>query len=410
MRRKRFLFVLIMVILVIFIFLFFILKPEKEVIMTNLIGQDISEAEKFAKKYNLDLKIDRQYSKTERENIVLEQSIKKGSSLKDVKTLKVIVSKGEIKSEEYASSRVNELGNIPVMMYHGIHNKSNSETNYIGGNVDKDGYQRTSEAFRNDLETYYQQGYRMIRLDDYVDGKIDVEFGKSPIVLTFDDGLDNNIKVTGLDENGNIIIDPNSAVGILEEFKAKYLDYHVTATFFVNSSLFDQPEYDDKILLWLLDNGYDIGNHSMTHPDFTKIDSMKTQSEIGKLYQILDNKIANRYVNIVALPFGSPYSKGHENFNYIIKGSIDGYNYETKATLRVGWEADYSPFDINFDPLLIKRIRAYDNNGQDFDIEMNLKLLSNKKYISDGDVDTIVVPKDIKGNLNNTKNLEVITY
>lgn len=410
MRRKSFLFALIMVILVIFIFLFFILKPEKEVIMPNLIGQDISEVEKFAKKYNLDLKIDRQYSKTEKENIVLEQSIKKGSSLKKFKKLRVIVSKGSIKPEEYARSKVNELGNIPVMMYHGIHNKSNSETNYIGGNVDKDGYQRTSEAFRNDLETYYQQGYRMIRLDDYVEGKIDVEFGKSPIVLTFDDGLDNNIKVTGLDENGNIIIDPNSAVGILEEFKAKYPDYHVTATFFVNSSLFNQPEYDDKILLWLLDNGYDIGNHSMTHPDFTKIDSMKTQLEIGKLYQILDDKISNRYVNIVALPFGSPYSKGHSNFNYIIKGSIDGYNYETKATLRVGWEADYSPFDINFDPLLIKRIRAYDNNGQDFDIEMNLKLLSNKKYISDGDVDTIVVPKDIKGNLNNTKNLEVITY
>lgn len=410
MRRKSFLFALIMVILVIFIFLFFILKPEKEVIMPNLIGQDISEVEKFAKKYNLDLKIDRQYSKTEKENIVLEQSIKKGSSLKKFKKLRVIVSKGSIKPEEYARSKVNELGNIPVMMYHGIHNKSNSETNYIGGNVDKDGYQRTSEAFRNDLETYYQQGYRMIRLDDYVEGKIDVEFGKSPIVLTFDDGLDNNIKVTGLDENGNIIIDPNSAVGILEEFKAKYPDYHVTATFFVNSSLFNQPEYDDKILLWLLDNGYDIGNHSMTHPDFTKIDSMKTQLEIGKLYQILDDKISNRYVNIVALPFGSPYSKGHSNFNYIIKGSIDDYNYETKATLRVGWEADYSPFDINFDPLLIKRIRAYDNNGQDFDIEMNLKLLSNKKYISDGDVDTIVVPKDIKGNLNNTKNLEVITY
>ena len=148
----------------------------------------------------------------------------------------------------------------------------------------------------------------------------------------------------------------------------------------------------------------------MTHPDFTKIDSSKTQVEIGKLYQLLDSKILNRYVNIVALPFGSPYKKSHNNFNYIIKGSIDNYNYETKATLRVGWEADYSPFDINFDPLLIKRIRAYDNNGQDFDIEMNLKLLNSKRYISDGDSSTIVIPKDVKGNLNNTKNLKVITY
>lgn len=410
MRRKRLLFVFVMVILFITLFLLLFLKTKQETVMPDFVGQDISKVESFVNEYNLTLKIDRKYSQTVAENVVMEQSIKKGSPLKEIKTLNVVVSKGKIKTEEYAQSKINELGNVPVMMYHGIHNKLNSETDYTGGNVDKDGYQRTSEAFRNDLETYYNQGYRMISLNDYVDGNINVEFGKSPIILTFDDGLENNIKVTGLDENGDIIIDPNSAVGILEAFKKKYPDYHITATFFVNSSLFNQPEYNDKILTWLIDNDYDIGNHSMTHPDFTKIDSSKTQVEIGKLYQLLDSKIPNRYVNIVALPFGSPYKKSHNNFNYIIKGSIDNYNYETKATLRVGWEADYSPFDINFNPLLIKRIRAYDNNGQDFDIEMNLKLLNSKRYISDGDSSTIVIPKDVKGNLNNTKNLKVITY
>ena len=57
--------------------------------------------------------------------------------------------------EDYKSNNVDELGEVPIMMYHGIHNKRNSETKYIGGNVDKDGYQRTSEAFANDLEFYY---------------------------------------------------------------------------------------------------------------------------------------------------------------------------------------------------------------------------------------------------------------
>ena len=52
-----------------------------------------------------------------------------------------------------------------------------------------------------------KKGYRMIRLDDYINGKVDVEYGKSPIILTFDDGNEDNIKVTGLDDNGNIIID-----------------------------------------------------------------------------------------------------------------------------------------------------------------------------------------------------------
>jgi hypothetical protein len=91
---------------------------------------------------------------------------------------------------------VNELGRIPVMMYHGIQNIT--KTNYPGGNIDEEGYQRTATAFRKDLEFYYQNNYRMIRLNDYVQGIIDVPIGKSPLVLTFDDGNANNIKVTGL--------------------------------------------------------------------------------------------------------------------------------------------------------------------------------------------------------------------
>ena len=280
----------------------------------------------------------------------------------------------ELTIEDYKNNNVDELGEVPIMMYHGIQNKLNSETQYIGGNIDKDGYQRTSEAFRNDLEFYYNSGYRMIRLTDYVDGNIDVELGKSPIILTFDDGLSNNIKVDGIDSNGEIIIDPNSAVGVLESFKEKYPDYNVTATFFINGGIFGQEEYNEKILKWLVKNGYDVGNHTYTHVNFTKVDSLKTQEEVGKIYELLDNIIPNKYVNIVALPFGSPYLVDHENMKYILNSSYNNKNYVTKSTLRVGWKAESSPFSSEFNPKFLKRIRAYDNDGKEFDIEMNFKL------------------------------------
>ena len=269
-----------------------------------------------------------------------------------------------------------------------------NETEYIGGNVDKDGYQRTSEAFKSDLEFYYNEGYRMIRLTDYVDGNINVELGKSPIILTFDDGLINNIKVIGLDENGNIIIDPNSAVGILESFKSKYPDYNVTATFFVNGELFGQEKYNEKILKWLIGNGYDIGNHTYSHVNFSNVDTKKSQEEVGKIYEIFDNIIPEKYVNIVALPFGSPYSLDHVNMEYIFNSNYNGKTYETKAALRVGWEAECSPFSDEFNPKFLKRIRAYDNSGKEFDIEMNFKLLKSNKYISDGDINKVVIPSN----------------
>lgn len=311
--------------------------------------------------------------------------------------------------EDYNNMGINELGNIPIMMYHGIHNKKNSDTEYTGGNVDRDGYQRTSEAFRNDLEFYYNNGYRMIRLNDYIDGNIDTEAGKSPIVLTFDDGLSNNIKVTGLDKNGNIVIDPNSAVGILEEYKSKYPDFNVTATFFINSALFNQPDYNKEIIEWLIDHGYDIGNHTYSHVDFSKVDNDKTMEEVGSMYNILD-KYTNKYINVIALPFGSPYNINHPNIESILKSTYGGKTYNTKAMLRVGWCSEESPFSKNFNPQFLKRIRAYDNNGNDFDIEMNFNILKNTKYISDGDPNTIVVKESEKNNISSLYNKKIVTY
>jgi len=372
--------------------------------LDNLVGMNISSVLEYSDSNDIEIEVSYQYSDTVNKDLVISQSVDEGSLVDEIEVLEIVVSLGSIDYSEY---NVNELGEVPIMMYHGI--KNVSDTKYIGGNVDKDGYTRTSEAFREDLEFYYNKGYRMIRLDDFVNGDIDVELGKSPIILTFDDGNENNFKVLGKDDDGSLIIDPNCAVGILEEFKKKYPDYGVTATFFVNSSLFFQEEYNEEIIKWLVDNGYDVGNHTISHVDFKSVDSNKTQKEVGGIYNILDSIIPNRYVKIVALPFGSPYSKEHSNYEYILNGNYEGIDYETKACLRVGWKANESCFDKNFDATFLKRIRAYDNNGVEFDIEMNFKLLDKSRYISDGLVDTVVIKDSDSSRVNDT-NKEVITY
>lgn len=372
-------------------------------LMVNLINQTKEDAIKYCEENGLNYQIEEEYSENKKD-LVINQSISENNEINIGDNIILKISKGL----DYELLKVNELGNIPVMMYHGIENITDNK--YTGGNIDKDGYHRTADAFRKDLEFYYQSGYRMIRLNDYVNGIIDVKAGYSPIVLTFDDGLSNNIKVLGLDDNGNIIIDPNSAIGILEEFKKKYPDFNVTATFFVNGGLFSQYGYNEKILNWLVDNGYDVGNHSYSHADFTTLSKEQSVKEIGSLYNLLDKYIPGKYVNIVALPFGSPYSNTHDNFSSILKGNYNGKYYETISTLRVGWEADYSPFSKNFSSNFLKRIRAYDNNGKEFDIEMNFNILKNTRYISDGDKNTITVKESNKDKINNIYNLDIITY
>ena len=376
-------------------------NKNNKIYMEDLSTKNIDSIKEYCDSVGINVTFEEEYSNYPKGSFI-GQSVVPGDEIGDVV---VKISKG-VDPNLYIENHVDELGRVPIMMYHGIHNV---DPKYVGGNVDKDGYQRTASAFRNDLEFFYSSGYRMVRLIDYVNGIIDVPFGKSPIVLTFDDGLENNIKVIGLDDNGDIIIDPNSAVGILEEFKNKYSDFNVTATFFVNGGLFNQEEYNEKILNWLVDHGYDVGNHSYSHADFSKIDNNKSIYEIGSVYKMLDSILGDKYVNIVALPFGSPYKKSHGNFSYIMNGSYEGFEYNTISALRVGWEADYSPFSNDFDKSFLKRIRAYDNNGVDFDIEMNFKLLESNRYISDGNKNLIVFPKDEENKFNNF-NLEYISY
>ena len=398
MRKKRKLniskiVVFIIVVIILVLGVFFILnksKENKKLLMIEL--TTLEEANTFTKDNNLKLEVSYEYSDEIEKDKVISQSIKKGTELKDNDIIIVVISKGKIDKDKLASDGINELGKVPIMMYHGIREKTSNSTGTVGGNVDKDGYNRTPESFRKDLEFYYEKGYRMIRLDDYINGKVDVEYGKSPIILTFDDGNEDNIKVTGLDDNGNIIIDKNSAVGILEEFKKKHPDANVTATFFVNGGIFNQSEYNDKILKWMVENGYDIGNHTQTHLDIKKSSGDRVQKEIAYVYDKLEELIPGKYVKIIALPFGSPYTKTHDNFKYVLSTTYNGKTYDTEAALRVGWEPEVSCFDKDFDKTYIKRCRAYDNNGKDFDIEMVFNLLEKNRYISDGNSNTIVVP------------------
>lgn len=380
---------------------------KEELKMINLVS--LEGANTFASDNNIKLNIIYEYSDEIEKDYIISQSIKEGTILNDIDSIDVVVSLGKIDKEKLLNDGINELGKVPIMMYHGIREKTSNSTGTIGGNVDKDGYNRTPEAFRKDLEFYYENDYEMIRLEDYIHGKIDVSYGKSPIILTFDDGNEDNIKVTSIDDKGNIIIDENSAVGILEEFKKNHPDAKVTATFFVNGGIFNQEEYNEKIVNFLIDNGYDIGNHTQSHLDIKKSSSDEVQKQIAYVYEELDKLIKDKYVKIIALPFGSPYTQDNSNYKYVLNGTYNGYNYTTEAALRVGWEPEVSCFDKDFDMTFLKRCRAYDNNGKEFDIEMVFNMLKTSRYISDGNIDTIVIKEEDSNKLSNTDK-KVITY
>lgn len=295
------------------------------------------------------------------------------------------------------SKKPNELGKIMVLMYHNIGEK-------------EDVWVRTPDNFRKDLERLYNEGYRPIRLIDYVNNEIDVEAGYTPIVITFDDGNQNNFNILG-EKDGKMEIDPDCAVGILEEFNEKYPDFNATASFFLfGTNPFGQEEYIDYKLNYLVENGYDVGNHTMSHVDFKSSKNQNSeaiQKALGVQVQRLETRIEDvaYKVNTLALPYGHrPKSDSLQKF--LAEGQYEDTVYQNLAILNVGWDPYYSPVDKRFDQTAIHRVRAgvidVDNVGI-LDWLESFKKHPGRKYISDGEKDIITIPARVKEQLDDDK-------
>ncbi|HKM01903.1 MAG TPA: polysaccharide deacetylase family protein, partial [Sedimentibacter sp.] len=181
----------------------------------------------------------------------------------------------------------NELGEVMILMYHGIGEEEST-------------WQRTPDNFRKDLEYMYQNGYQMISLNDYAKGEIKTKAGFTPIILTFDDGRQNNFNF--IEVNGEMVLDPDCAIGIMEEFKNKYSDFDVTASFFLGTNPFGQKEYAQEKLDWLIENGYDLGNHTYSHNEMATLNSEQIQIEIGSVNNIINQYLPDYTVETLALP------------------------------------------------------------------------------------------------------------
>lgn len=284
------------------------------------------------------------------------------------------------------SMEPNELGEIMILMYHGIGEEESS-------------WQRTPENLRKDLQYMHDNKYQMISLNDYAKGKIDTEAGYTPIILTFDDGRQNNFNLTEV--NGELVIDPDCAVGILEEFKKKYPDFNVTASFFVNSNPFGQKEYTEKKLNWLIEHGYDIGNHTYSHDEMSKLDGEEIQAEIGYVNNIIKSYLPDYEVETLALPHGS--NPKDEFISSMLEGEYKGNKYKTIAVLDVGWRPAYSPFDTLTDFTSLYRVTAseinVDNCGM-YDYFNSFENNTRERFISDGNPDVVTIPKRHEKYLN----------
>jgi peptidoglycan/xylan/chitin deacetylase (PgdA/CDA1 family) len=257
--------------------------------------------------------------------------------------------------------KYNESGKIIIIMYHRF------------ADVEKDEWTRSFENFYKDLEYLYEKGYRSISLSDYLNNNIKVPVGCSPIIFTFDDGTKGQFNLIK-DENGNLVSNPNSAVGIMEKFYNEHPDFGLNGTFYINqTSYFSGEGTKEERLQYLLSKGFEIGNHTDTHINFTNATAEEIQKEIGKAVADVKNITDGYAMTTLALPYGS---EPKENKEYLITGEYEGTSYENKAILFVGSGPAYSPNSEKFNSAKLPRVRARGGNSAvKFDLYYWLELM-----------------------------------
>jgi hypothetical protein len=296
---------------------------------------------------------------------------------------------------------VNELGVIPVMMYHA----------FVSGPTE-DIWTRNLDDFRGDLQYLYDNDYYVISVRNLIDNDINVPLGKHPVVLTYDDASARQFQFM-MNDAGELVPTPDSAVGVLEEFFAAHPDFGKGSHFgIVGNNCFgwrdevveynSGDEYCQLKLQWLSDNGYEVGNHTWTHENLNLQDSDGVAEQIGKNAQFIDDRVqgpGNESL-ILTLPFGEQPEPGTEGASYIQNGvPWEGNQYVVEAMMKVIGGPMYSPSSSWWDPMDILRFNTDDeSHGIWFG---PLERGEVPLYTSDGNPDTVTIPDPLPEYLAN---------
>jgi peptidoglycan/xylan/chitin deacetylase (PgdA/CDA1 family) len=287
--------------------------------------------------------------------------------------------------------RPNEVGQIPVLMYHAVGGPA------VGGRrYDRYGLNIAPETFRKHLRLMHEAGWFPINMRDALSPRMEVPAGKIPVVLTFDDARGSQFRYL---KDGSL--DPDCAVAILEEFHAEYgADWPLKGSFYVlplskyNPTPFYQTGQETKKLRYLVERGFELANHSTSHNRMDRMDAKRLQWEMAECIRYVKKRAPEATMDTMALPMGY-VPKSDALLNVLLKGEDNGTAYENKCILRAWGGSTLPPTHRDFNPKAILRIGCAPG-----EVEGWVKRLRPngpiKAYVSDGDPEFVSVPKTLE--------------
>jgi peptidoglycan/xylan/chitin deacetylase (PgdA/CDA1 family) len=288
--------------------------------------------------------------------------------------------------DELQQFKPNELGEVPILEYHQL-------------GPEPEQFIRTPDQFRGDLQWLYDNNFHVVALHDFLTSSIDIPAGKKPVVLTFDDSSASQFRVSE-NADGSLAIDPNCSVGIMELFFSAHPDFGRGATFAVlPQTLFDwgtvdepdQAEFGTTKLQWLVEHGYEIGNHTYNHVDLSTLSDDEIMQELSKANDAILSIVPDAHIEAITLPYGM-YPDGGDDT--LLRGfDLNGQTYHWVCALEVGADPAVNPYSTEYDPYATARIQAFDEELDKWKQTFadNPGIL----YVSDGNPNTVTVPTDL---------------
>lgn len=280
----------------------------------------------------------------------------------------------------------NEGGRIMIFLFHHVIPEYTSGDKNVSITIDH---------FKQWLNNVYEAGYRPISMEDYLTNNITIAKGYIPMILTFDDGWSTQFQF--LEENGEKVVDPNTAIAILDEFNKEHPDFEKKGIFYINlgrEQTFGKIGTVSERLQYVIDQGYELGNHTLDHANLRNIKDKETlMYQIGKNEQLLQQALPNYTFKSLALPYGA-YNK--ELKEYLFDGTYEGTTYHNDAVFLAGAEPSLpvSSEDFKADDI-IPRVLAPGIEPVYMDAEWWLDMNNYsiaKQYVSDGDPATVTLP------------------
>ncbi|MEI8350247.1 MAG: polysaccharide deacetylase family protein [Candidatus Omnitrophota bacterium] len=162
---------------------------------------------------------------------------------------------------------------VPILMYHSIDNAKTKSNNTV-----------TPAHFYQQMQYIKNNDYKVISLQEYAQLlKANKRPARNLVVITLDDGYKNNLE----------------AIRILRVF-------NFPATIFIVVNKINQPGYlsQDDIRTFLKNTKVQIGSHTLTHPDLSKISREKLTREIQGSKETL-SRLFSCEITAIAYPGGA---------------------------------------------------------------------------------------------------------